>query len=219
MVVGIVNSLPSLRLACKLEPPAVDLIEIRLDSLSPSLDELDRRVGDLRQPLIFTARHPQEGGDHSLSPGSRRELLERFLPQAAAIDIELRSAERLAGLADLARARRVALIVSHHNFTATPSPVRLHELARRALLARADIFKLAVCAETPGDLAVLLTFFAKQKRLPLSVMGMGPLGQVSRLLFGQLGSVLNYGFLDRSSIPGQWPAVLLKQRLRELRGA
>ena len=47
-------------------------------------------------------------------------------------------------------------------------------------------------------------------------MGMGPLGKVSRLLFAQLGSVLNYGFLHEAQVSGQWEATLLKQRLSEL---
>ena len=48
-------------------------------------------------------------------------------------------------------------------------------------------------------------------------MGMGEYGQVSRLLFGGCGSVLNYGYLDRPQVPGQWPAEVLKTRLLELK--
>lgn len=216
-VVAVVHSTPSLKLAMELAPGAVDLIEIRLDTLKASLGGLDSVLASLRHPLILTARHPQEGGQHGLSPAERSALLERFLPFASAIDIELRSAERMVGIMQMARDRDVAIIVSHHNFHSTPSPARLHELARRALLARADIFKLAVHVDQATDLATLIAFFAKQKRMHLSVMAMGSLGRVSRLLFGQIGSVLNYGYLDRAAVPGQWPAVLLKQRLRELR--
>jgi len=215
-VVAVVHSTPGLKLAMKLEPAAVDLIEIRLDTLNPSLSGLESALAGLRHPLILTARHPQEGGQHGLSPAERSALLKQFLPFASAIDIELRSVERMGGVMQMARNRGVAIIVSHHNFHSTPSPARLHELARRALLARADIFKLAAHVESPADLATLITFFTKQKRMPLSVMAMGGLGRVSRLLFGQIGSVLNYGYLDRAAVSGQWPAVLLKQRLKEL---
>lgn len=216
-VVAVVHSPQSLKLALKLDPSAVDLIEIRLDTLPSSLDDLGRTLSLLRHPLILTARHPQEGGQHGLSSAERSALLERFLPFATAIDIELRSVERMPELTKMARDGGVTIIVSHHNFQQTPSPARLHELARRALLARADIFKLAVCADSAADLATLLTFYAKQKRMHLSVMAMGSLGRISRLLFGQMGSVLNYGYLDRAAVPGQWPAELLKRRLEELR--
>jgi 3-dehydroquinate dehydratase len=36
-------------------------------------------------------------------------------------------------------------------------------------------------------------------------------------LLGQLGSVLNYGYLDESTVPGQWPAAELKSLLATLR--
>jgi 3-dehydroquinate dehydratase-1 len=47
-------------------------------------------------------------------------------------------------------------------------------------------------------------------------MGMGALGRVSRLLLAQLGSVLNYGYLDQATVPGQWPAARLRELIREL---
>ena len=67
-------------------------------------------------------------------------------------------------------------------------------------------------------MAVLLDFLtARRAAAPaLSVMGMGAYGKVSRLVFARAGSVLNYGFLDRVQVPGQWPAELLKARLAEL---
>jgi len=49
--------------------------------------------------------------------------------------------------------------------------------------------------------------------LPLAVMGMGGLGFGSRILFAQCGSVLNYGWLHRPNVPGQWSALELKRLL------
>ena len=49
-------------------------------------------------------------------------------------------------------------------------------------------------------------------------MGMGPLGQVSRLALAAAGSVFNYGYLGRRpQVPGQWPAATLRERIDELR--
>jgi len=47
------------------------------------------------------------------------------------------------------------------------------------------------------------------------VMGMGDFGKISRLTLGKSGSVLNYGYLDKPQIAGQWAVALLKERLRE----
>ncbi len=55
-------------------------------------------------------------------------------------------------------------------------------------------------------LAQLLGIFGKKQPLPLSVMGMGRFGKISRLLLAQAGSVLNYGYLDRPNASGQWEA-------------
>jgi 3-dehydroquinate dehydratase-1 len=46
-------------------------------------------------------------------------------------------------------------------------------------------------------------------------MGMGGLGRVSRISLGAAGSVLNYGWLHRPQVSGQWPARRLKKLIRE----
>lgn len=216
-VVGAIHSPKSLEAALNLAPGTVDILELRTDAFTHP-ERLLEAAPDLKFPLLITARHPLEGGQHHLGLARRRELFEAFLPFASLIDIELRSIEKLQSLAGKARQQGVKLVLSYHNFQSTPSGTRLHELARRALLSGGDIFKVAVETTAPADLAVLLTFLAKQKRIHLSVMGMGRFGKISRLLFAQAGSVLNYGFLDRATVPGQWPATLLKTRLAEFGG-
>jgi len=106
--------------------------------------------------------------------------------------------------------------MSYHNFRKCPTESFLDGLVSKACDAGADLLKIAAVTQGPRDLALLEGFLARQKRIPLSVMGMGRLGKVSRLLFGASGSMLNYGFLDKAQVPGQWPARLLRQRLNEI---
>ena len=87
---------------------------------------------------------------------------------------------------------------------------------RRGKAAGADIVKIAARVSDSKQLGRLLTLFAGRISVPLSLMGMGPLGKVSRLLFACAGSVLNYGYLGEPQVPGQWEAVILKKRLAEL---
>ena len=115
-----------------------------------------------------------------------------------------------------ARTRGIRVIVSDHHFKTTPPAVRLQQTIRRAHAAGADLCKLAARADTPAALARLLALFARRPPLPLSVMGMGRLGKISRLLLAQAGSVLNYGYLDQPNASGQWEATLLKSRIAEL---
>ncbi|MCX6967274.1 MAG: type I 3-dehydroquinate dehydratase, partial [Verrucomicrobia bacterium] len=90
-------------------------------------------------------------------------------------------------------------------------------LRRAAALAGADVFKVAAVTHTARDLATLLDFLsAHSSAAPLlAVMGMGKFGKVSRVALGKAGSVLNYGYLDKPQVSGQWAVAVLKERLRE----
>src|SRR6266581_3183437 len=91
-LVGVIASKDELRLARGLQSPP-DFFELRLDRLSPVQES---EIAKLKSPLIITARHPAEGGAAKLSQSERRDLLSKFLSQAAFVDIELRSLSALA---------------------------------------------------------------------------------------------------------------------------
>lgn len=149
----------------------------------------------------------------------RRELIGQFLPHASWVDFELRSMVVLREEIAQSQEAGVKVIVSDHHFKGTPSLAVLERRMARARVCRPDVVKVAATVRTPDELGRLFAFFNRQqRRMPgaLSVMGMGEYGQVSRLLFGKCGSVLNYGYLDQAQVPGQWPAELLKRRLAEL---
>ncbi len=215
-VVGTVHSAGALRRAQLIRPGEVDFLEIRVDNFALDPGPVLRALPKLRVPLIVTVRHPSEGGLNALSFARRRELFARFLPFATLIDVELRSWEKLAATIAEARRAGVRVIASIHHFHSTPAPAPMQRSIRRAHAAGADLCKLAALAPTPAALARLLTPLTKKQPLPLSVMGMGAFGKISRLLLAQAGSVLNYGYLDRPNASGQWEATLLKKRLAEL---
>ena len=214
-VVGTIPSPAALRCALGLKPGAVDLFELRVDHFADDPRKLWHAAPRLCAPLIVTVRHPAEGGAGGLSLARRRELYGQFLPAAKFIDLELRSARQLAATVADARARGVKLIVSAHFFKTTPSLARLETLRDRAFAAGADVFKVATLTRTLSEVLTLASLLARSPRLPLSVMGMGKFGKLSRPLLACAGSVLNYGFLDAAQVPGQWPAPLLKERLSE----
>ena len=209
----------SLKAALRLDAGDMDFFEIRVDAFAGRKggeEEALAALPGLKLPLIITVRHPLEGGLHALSTGKRRECFERFLPHAKFIDVELRSVKSLAGILTLARKKKVSITLSYHNFLTTPPASRLRALAQAAHKAGAGIFKVATIVSTPADMATLLSLAHPERKTPVSLMGMGPFGKVSRLVLAQAGSVLNYGFLDKAQVSGQWPAVLLKQRISEL---
>ena len=215
-VVGTVHSPGALLCALKIRPGEVDFLEIRVDNFATNADALLTALPKLRVPLIVTVRHPAEGGLNQLSFARRRELYARFIPHAALIDVELRSFEKLASTLAAARRVGVKIIGSAHHFRSTPSSTSLQRSVNQAKKAGADLCKLAARADTLPALGRLLVPLARPQPLPLSVMGMGRFGKISRLLLAQAGSVLNYGYLDRPNASGQWEARLLKSRLAEL---
>jgi 3-dehydroquinate dehydratase I len=216
LVVGTVHSAGSLAAALRATPSALDVLEFRVDAFAPDPRALLAAAARVKLPLMVTVRHPLEGGVHSLNARQRRELYFAFLPSARFIDVELRSVEALADVIAAARERKIGVIVSSHDFRRTPPTAELQRRALQARRAGAAIFKVATVTRTPADLTRLVALFANPSPVPLSVMGMGPLGKVSRLLFGRLGSRLNYGYLHHQNADGQWAARELKSRLREL---
>lgn len=196
--------------------PICDLIELRLDSLLDEATGIAAAIAPIAAPIIATARHPAEGGAGDLSAAQRGELISRFAPLVSWIDVEIRSLQELSATVAVARDGGVGLIASFHDFSACPSIDLLRETITAAVAQGADVVKIAVHLTTLRQLTGLLSLFGEFPETPLSVMGMGPLGKLSRLVFAKAGSVFNYGFLTEANAPGQWPAAELKRLIAEL---
>lgn len=191
---------------------ACDLVEVRLDLLGDSIDDRPwAHLGGI--PLLFTARRASEGGQGELDAHCRQELLRKALPDAALLDVEVASAAEMAPLLAEAKAAGVPWIGSFHDFATAPELSVLRAARRSAHDAGAIAFKAAVeLGWESSRIPELASFVGESHDYPISLMGMGPLAPISRVLFAQLGSVLNYGYLGRTpTAPGQWSA----QRLRE----
>jgi 3-dehydroquinate dehydratase I len=207
-LVGVIMSRADLDFAIRMRKPP-DFFELRLDQLARDVDEVEKKLSKLRAPLIMTARHPREGGANQLSTQQRRDLFLRFLGRARYVDVELRSASALRPVLELARKRNVGRIISFHDLASTPDLRTLRTKARAAKTQGANIFKLATRTDTPAQLARLFDFMTKKNvDLAVSVMGIGTLGAISRVLLAHYGSALIYASIGQSQIEGQ---MFLKQ--------
>lgn len=195
------------------DPALADLVELRLD-LYPS-DTITPSV-EFFMPLLITARCPEEGGGNNLSAKAREEMIRPWIGSAAFVDVEIRSIKEMSDIVGKIHSSSTFLLASYHDFEGTPPLDILMERMQTALRMGADAVKFATTIRDANDLATLTQLFAIPGRPPLSVMGMGPFGKVSRLLFAKLGSILNYGYLDAATVPGQWEAKRLKDLLLEL---
>lgn len=212
-IVGVIFSRPDFRRALRMRTPP-GFFELRLDALVGHLAAIQDGIGRLPAPLIITARSPREGGANDLSSDERRRLLLAFLPQAAHIDIEVRSAPVLAAVLDAARVRGVGIIASFHDLSGTPGPRRLDRIAGDAHSLGADILKVATKVDTLPQLERLLAFFERQRRSSvIAAMGIGKLGRRSRLEFARRGCPLNYAHLGVSRAGGQLSISELRRAL------
>ena len=213
-IVGVISSRADLDRALRLRS-LPDLFELRLDNFSAKLGAIRPRIEKLGAGIIITARHPQEGGANQLSAQQRREMLLSFLPQAAWVDLELRSASAMAAVVRAARTDGVRIILSFHDFRGTPVARRLDELARQAAMLGADLCKVATRTDTPEQLERLLDFFERSRRTQnVAAMGIGKLGRESRLELARRGCPLNYAHLGVPRVAGQLSIRELRQALR-----
>ena len=193
-----------------------DWVELRVDALPAEL--APEQVMEFRpdMPLLVTVRCHEEGGLRRMPEEERFSLLRAYMPYATAIDIEIKSMRHGRELVMEAADRGILVIGSTHDFQITPGVDYLREQEKKARAYRADIVKFAFTPCVAGDIQTGVQLFKKPKG-PIAVMGMGPMGPVSRLLYSQLGSCLVYGYLgDREAAPGQWHVSLIKETLRNL---
>jgi 3-dehydroquinate dehydratase type I len=111
----------------------------------------------------------------------------------------------------------VARIFSLHDFDSTPTPRSLHAKARTAKSLGAAIFKVATRTDTPAQLARLLEFISHDEAdVPVSVMGVGLLGAVSRVVMAGCGSMMAYASLAEPQVEGQLSVEQLQDAFRVL---
>ena len=202
-IVGVIFSRADFHRAIRMRNPP-DLFELRLDGFARSIKTVRDGIDKLPAPFIITARHPREGGANQLSSRERRALLLGFLPQAAWVDIELRSAPSLAPVLQAARTKNIRVIISFHDFRGTPTASRLEEIARVAQSLGPDIINIATRTDTRAQLERLLTFFERQAAgKKVAAMGIGKLGRKSRRELARRGCPLNYAHLGAPQIAGQ----------------
>lgn len=188
-------------------------VELRVDALPPSVGCDEILANRIWKPVLVTIRRAEEGGYRPIGEEQRRLIAHRLLSIASGIDWEIEVMPEAAELLRSAKNAGVTIVASAHDFQGTPPLEELLEKERTARLMGADVVKFAFRLNAVEDILTGVELL-RRKTGPLAVMGMGPLGPASRLLYAQMGSALVYGYLgERESAPGQWPAKLFQEAL------
>ena len=192
---------------------AADCVEFRMDLAEEPLADLEAYDGEL--PILATNRAIWEGGEAE-DDGRLADLAVALESEAvAAIDVELAAVE--SGDADelLAAADGdVSVVVSAHDFEATPPRAELESTLRRAA-ARGDVAKIATTvADRDDSLALLSATRALTKEgLAVATMGMGAVGSHTRAVAPVYGSKIGYAPVDPAdaTAPGQYDLATLRR--------
>lgn len=174
------------------------------------------------RPVLCTLRTKEQGGGQALSPQAYEERLTGLLGAEGTfqlIDIELACGEeRSQRLAGLAKSRGLGVVISHHDFAATPDKAVMRALLRKMKSLGADLPKLAVMPTCPADVLALLevTMEAAEELGPVITMSMESLGRVSRVCGELTGSCLTFAAGLQASAPGQIGAQALRNMLDSL---
>ena len=194
-----------------------DFIEFRIDALLENEDLLVRRLADCSRPILITVRDPAEGGLFEMSPEDRQQRMLDFLPHTTLLDIEIRNLEAFSKVVSEAKSQGVSIVGSYHDFSTTPPRESLDETIQRGRAGGAELIKLAVTTKNASDLHTILQLQEDTRsRVPLTIMGMGPLGMSSRVVAAQAGALLTYTYLKEANAPGQWSAHLMRHLFDEL---
>lgn len=193
-----------------------DIVEIRLDLWGNFFrDEMVEKMARFKErigiPMLVTFR-----GGHPFPPWWE-PVHWRALGSAAMIDVEWNPKYPWREIQKNAARHNLALMISHHDYKETPKPGALMKIARAGYAKKADIVKIATRVTSEADVRTLLALcdtFAS-KRL-MTVMGMGPLGTISRLAGPLFHACLIYGYIGTPTANGQLPYRELQERIRSL---
>jgi 3-dehydroquinate dehydratase type I len=131
-------------------------------------------------------------------------LLKAITSGARFVDIDLDSTYAFRKeLTDAARKSGCKVITSYHDHERTPDRKELGRIADRCNLAGGDIVKIACMVKGPQDCARLLSLLDGGSRMV--VIGMGPLGRITRVAGPLLGGEFTFASLEtgKESAPGQ----------------
>jgi 3-dehydroquinate dehydratase type I len=180
--------------ACKEAAKKYRYVELRLDLLHLSQQEIIALLNE-QSSAIATFRAEKHNDDHRLA-----QLIFAIEHGADYADIEIESTPQYrTALTDCARRSKCGIIISYHNFAATPSANELRNIIRQAADMNADIVKIAATAHTMRDAAIVASLY-ENCSIPLIAFAMGSMGTITRIAAPLLGAPFTYAALNDNSL-------------------
>ena len=170
-----------------------DCVEVRLDYLKDPLQSIDVRWDRLSVPVIATCRSKQHGGLFAGSIDQEIQILESAVRNGARyVDIDYRFVRPFGD---------AHVIASYHDFDSTPSDIET--ILKQACSTSAQIAKIATQVNTWSDNCRIFEMLARRWSKPVIVIGMGDIGQITRVAGPSRGGYLTYASSTTQAAPGQ----------------
>jgi 3-dehydroquinate dehydratase-1 len=186
----------------------VGIFEIRADLFNMPIGKVIGYIESIKEsihtPLIGTIRETDS------NRADRAEQLVALSRYTDIIDIELGMPQWRE--VTIGADASCAIMVSEHDFNATPDLAGLDGIVKRALSQGAHIVKIAAMARCSADVVRLMRF-AQDCGAPVVAMSMGDIGKISRIIAPLFGSLFVYGYLRKPLVPGQLSALAVIEAL------
>jgi len=224
----IVANLSSLEEALAAQQQGADAIEFRCDLAIEDKNDPIKIIKEIRKatalPILGTIRRSGDGGSWFYAfegdESKRIQLFRNIIPYIDAIDVEIDSdiKEEVTGFA---RDKGLKVISSYHNFLITEKKEDILKNIKQAQSAGGDIIKLAYMSSGNEDVLFLfkvLKEYLNKNSTPMTLIGMGPVGTATRLIFPCFGSCMTYGYIEgaRHGASGQMPIKVLRKYLNDM---
>lgn len=204
-----------LQLAERANTENCDMIEFRADHYSRILDVDAARtiLGKVRKicrkPIIFTFRRKEEGGKREASLEYYKKLLLIVAQNwyADLIDVEAAAIWEEPEFINRLKDFGAYIIISHHDFSKTPSQEEIIQNFFTMQDLGADIVKAAYMPNNKKDVLNLISatenITSAYEACPVVAISMGHLGMITRLLGEFIESAITFAAITKSSAPGQ----------------
>lgn len=191
-----------------------------IDKVKQIAEKLRKILGEM--PVLFTFRTGYEGGASEIDE-EMYGTLSLAMAGCEAIDLldveAFRNEKIVEQIVETAHVNGKKVIMSNHDFSATPSEA---ELVRRLTCMQrmgADMAKIAVMPQSMQDVITLMGASLRcneELSCPIITMSMGAMGSISRICGEFSGSAITFSSAKIASAPGQIEATKMKYMLETL---
>ena len=194
------RDLDALHNACERAAEWADVIELRLDCLESTPENVSEILHHISRPVILTFRPSEQGGYRELTRSERKRFWTTIAPRGENVwwDVEGDLAQELSP--DWSR-----VIVSHHDFNGVPDD--LDDIYKRLAATPAQVVKIAVQAHDILDCIPIFQLLsrARHEDREIIAIAMGDPGIATRVFGPARGAFLTYGALaeESATAPGQ----------------